>query len=255
MMYLLTAVACMGMIATSCSNDDNNDGDDNGNKTKTWKVKTMALDPTWGDTESWEFVYNTDGKVSKIYNAGPDWKDTISFDYSTTGKVTYKKGGSTTTCLLNAQGFVSELQWNSTEGLRYEYDATTGFITKITEYWDGGTEVKCVNTVKGSNIDSIVYKPENTPPSWNKVFNYSSGENLGGIQQIAQQTDNVSDWQAQSGLFGKACKNICTKVQKSTSSTPTNISFTFDAQDRINVLTRAGSDWSEIYTFTYYEED
>lgn len=249
LMYLALAVFCAGLVA-SCNKDDN-DGDDDG-KTKAAKVKTMTLEADWGD-ETWEYVYDEQGRTSSIYNYGEDWRDTFSFDYSTAGKLVYIKGGSTVNCDLNAQGLVSKLYWNADDGLTFEYD-TDGYLKKVTEFWNGGSEVKCDITTENGNITGIVYKPEEATPAWTKVLTYTGGENAGGVHQAIQQTDNVNDWQAQTNLFGKACKNINTKVQKSTSANPTNITFEFDEEsNRITKLTRSGIDWSEVYTYTYYE--
>ncbi|MDR0418951.1 MAG: hypothetical protein LBH34_01910 [Prevotellaceae bacterium] len=68
LMYLALAVFCTGLVV-SCEKNDN-DSDDDG-KTKVAKVKKISFDsPDW--KESWEFVYDENGKTTRIYNSGED---------------------------------------------------------------------------------------------------------------------------------------------------------------------------------------
>jgi hypothetical protein len=216
LMYLALAVFCAGIVV-SCNKDNDGDNDDD-NQTKVAKVKTISFDsPDW--KESWEFVYDENGKTTKIYNTGEDWADTITFDYSSAGKVIITKESKAKTYLLNTQGLISERWENNTgsEKYVYEYDSD-GYLVKSTEYWDGGNEVKFTATITNGNLTSIVYKPTNEGHEWTKTLTYASGENVAGIHQAIQQAEAVNDWQAQTGLFGKPNININTKVEKSTGS-------------------------------------
>lgn len=247
--YWLFIMACVSLISfTSC---DPKDPIDDPDETKEMRIKTMTFEYDWGSgpgSTSYAYTYDAQGRVTKVVETGEDWTEEFNLDWSQPGKVNLirEEANKNRTWILNAAGYVSKIEniWGDGGDVIFEYD-NNGLMSKI--YEDYGTpELKSLFTIIDGNITSF------TRGDRVKNFTFSTGENIGKIYQVFNDT-YITDWQAHTGLFGKACKNLNTKVQWSNSENFTAISFEFYDDGRVKKVIRSGSDWYENYVYTYEE--
>ena len=246
---ILAAILSAGF--TSCSKDDD---DDKPVVVEASKIKTLSVN--YGDgTEGYEFVYN-DKKVSKIYNT---WEgeamDTIMYDYSVPGKLTITKEGNPTVYEVNAQGMVTKEMWSETEWAAYTYNAD-GYLTGIVEHWDGADHKKYDVEITANNVMKHTRYNDEGVANRIKTFTYTSGDNKSELHQ-ANAVD--SNWKTIGNLFGKPSTKLVDFLKywepgDETNTRTTTITYTFDAKNRVATMTRAGADWQEVYSYTYYEE-
>lgn len=244
---VLTSVAMI-----SCGN--NNDDDDD-NKVEASLIKTISVN--YGDgVEGYEFIYNTDGTISHILNT---WEgeqvDDILYDYTVAGKLTITKEGYATVYDLDSEGRVVKEIWDDTSWASYTYNAD-GYLTKISEYWDGVDHVKYDVDITNGNVTKHTRYDDAGVINRYKTFTYTSGDNVNDIQQ-ANAVD--SNWKTVGGLFGKPSNKLVDYLEYWTpgdeaNTSTTTITYTFDAKNRPATITRSGDGWSELYTYTYYEE-
>lgn len=246
---ILAAILSAGF--TSCKKDEDKDKPV---EVEASKIKTLSVN--YGDgTEGYEFIYN-DKKVSKIYNT---WEgeamDTIKYDYSVAGKVSITKEGNKTVYELNAQGMVTKELWGESEWAAYTYNAD-GYLTAITEHWDGADHKKYDVEVTSNNIMKHTRYNDEGVANRIKTFTYTSGDNKSELHQ-ANAVD--SNWKTIGNLFGKPSTKLVDFLKywepgDEANTRTTTISYTFDAKNRVATMTRAGDGWQEIYSYTYYEE-
>ncbi|MBP9016729.1 MAG: DUF4595 domain-containing protein [Paludibacteraceae bacterium] len=211
----------------------------------------MTFEYDWGsgpESISYDYTYDAQGRVVKVLETGADWTDEFNLDWSQPGKVNLirQEAEKNRTWILNAAGYVSKIEniWGDGGDVIFEYD-TNGLMSKI--YEDYGTpELKSTFTILNGNITAF------TRGDRVKNFTFSSGENIGGIYQVFNDSF-INDWQAHTGLFGKPCKNLNTKVQWSDREDFSAISFEFYDDGRVKKVIRSGSDWYENYVYTYEE--
>jgi hypothetical protein len=248
MFMLITGVA----LITACDQKDPNE-EDLIEPTKELRIKTMTFEYDWGTgpgATSYTYTYDTQGRVTKVVEVGEDWIDEFMLDWNETGKVKLirQEADKNRTWILNEAGYVSKIEniWGDGGNVLFEYD-TDGLMTKVYEEY-GSPELKSTFTVLNGNITAF------TRGDRVKNFTFSSGENIGGIYQVFN--DNyINDWQAHTGLFGKPCKNLNTKVQWSDSENVSTISFEFNEDGSVKKVIRSGSDWYENYVYTYDKID
>ncbi|MCE5332545.1 MAG: hypothetical protein LLF95_10480 [Bacteroidales bacterium] len=246
--YFWALFAFIGLISfTSCDpKEDPTDGDET---KEVLRIKTMTFEYDWGSgpaATSYTYTYDTEGRVTKVVEAGEDWTDEFILDWSEAGKVKLVRAESekNRTWILNAAGYVSKIEniWGDGGNVTFDYDAN-GLMSKA--YEDYGTpELKSTFTLLNGNITAF------TRGDRVKNFTFSSGENIGGIYQVFNDSF-ISDWQAHTGLFGKPCKNLNTKVQWSDKEDFSAISFEFYDDGSVKKVIRSGSDWYENYVYTY----
>ncbi len=246
--YWLFIIACVSVISfSSCEKKDPIDDDKNG--TQEMRIKSMTFEYDWGDgpgSTGYTYTYDTQGRVSKVVETGEDYTDEFNLDWSQTGKVQIirEETEKNKTWILNAAGYVSKVEniWGDGGNVTFDYDAD-GLMTKV--YEDYGTpELKSTFTILNGNITAF------TRGDRVKNFTFASGENTGKIHQVFNDSF-INDWQVHTGLFGKACKNLNTKVQWSDSESFSAISFEFYEDGRVKKVIRSGSDWYENYVYTY----
>jgi hypothetical protein len=246
-LWLLAMVFVSVTGFTSC--DSNNDPEDEKKTEDVLRVKTMTFEYDWGSgpsSTSYTYSYDTQGRVVKVVEAGEDWTDEFVLDWSVAGKVLLKRkeADKNRTWILNAAGYVSKIEniWGDGGNVTFDYDSN-GMMSKI--YEDYGTpELKSTLTLLNGNTTAF------TRGDRVKNFTFSSGKNIGGIYQIFNDSF-ISDWQVHTGLFGKPCKNLNTKVQWSDSENVSAISFEFYDDGSVKKVIRSGSDWYENYVYTY----
>ncbi|MEA4985522.1 hypothetical protein SDC9_78976 [bioreactor metagenome] len=245
--YWLFIMACVSLISfTSC---DPKDPVDDPDETTKMRIKTMTFEYDWGSgpgSTSYAYTYDAQGRVIKVVETGEDWTDEFNLDWSQPGKVNLirQETEKNRTWILNAAGYVSKIEniWGDGGDVTFEYDAN-GLMSKA--YEDYGTpELKSTFTALNGNITAF------TRGDRVKNFTFSSGDNIGNIYQVFNDSF-VNDWQAHTGLFGKACKNLNTKVQWSDKEDFSAISFEFYEDGRVKKVIRSGSDWYENYVYTY----
>lgn len=244
----LAALAVFSLIGFSSCGDDKKE-EEEVVKPDVLRVKSMTFEYDWGsgpNSTAYTYTYDTQGRVTKVVEKGADWTEDIILDWSVAGKVkmvrTEKDKNRTWT--LNAAGYVAKIDsvWGDEGDANFEYDAN-GLLSKI--YEDYGTpELKSTFTILNGNQTAFTKKDRV------KNFTFTSGENIGGIYQVFYD-DFVSDWKAQTGLFGKPCKNLNIKVQWSDKTDFSAITFEFYDDGSVKKVIRSGTGWYENYVYVY----
>lgn len=243
------------LVAASISSCKKDDDDDDPIVVAASKIKTIGVN--YGDgVEGYEFFYDANGRVTKIYNS---WEgevvDTIKYDYSVSGKLTITKEDWPTVYELNAQGMVTKEVWDETSYASYTYDAD-GYLTGINEFWDGASHKKFEVEVVSKNIMKHTRYNDEGVVNRYKTFTYTTGDNKSELHQ-ANAVD--SNWKTIGNLFGKPSTKLVDFLKywepgDEANTGTTTITYTFDTKNRVASMTRAGADWQEAFTYTYYED-
>jgi hypothetical protein len=226
------------------------------------KIKAISFHASWG-TESWEFTYDTNNRVTSIANS---WEggtpDMILYDYSQTGKLSINKGGYITNYNLDEEGRISKELWNDegTEYIGYEYDSE-GFLSKIIEHYGGEDHLKYQNIIVNSNITNRVrYEDDGVTVREDRVFEFTIADNPSSMDQIFTID---SQWKTVGGLYGRQSKKLAKNYLRVLTSDPdsnygANFEYTFDDQNRVATQTKngngSGGNFSESWSYTYYED-
>jgi hypothetical protein len=213
------------------------------------RVKSMTFEYDWGSGPSstaYTYTYDTQGRVTKVVEKGADWTEDFILDWSVAGKVKLVRTekAKNRTWILNAAGYVAKIDsvWGDAGDANFEYDAN-GMMTKI--YEDYGTpELKSTFTILNGNQTAF------TKADRVKNFTFTSGANIGGVYQVFNDSF-VNDWQVQTGLFGKPCKNLNNKVQWSDKTDISAITFEFYEDGSVKKVIRSGTGWYENYVYVY----
>ncbi|MDY0102074.1 MAG: hypothetical protein RBS07_03995 [Lentimicrobium sp.] len=249
---VLTLAAFAAVSFTSCDNKD--DDDENPVVVPASKIKMLGVN--YGDgVEGYEFVYDANDRVSKIYNS---WEgavvDTITYDYSVAGKLTITKEGYATVYEINDNGMVTKELWDETSWASYGYDAD-GYLTSVKEHWDGEDHNKYDVEITNGNITKHTRYGDDGTVNRYKTFTYTTGDNKAELHQ-ANAVD--SNWKTIGDLFGKPSNKLVDYLEywvpgEEDDKKTTTISYTFDTENRVATMTRAGDGWQEVYSFSYYE--
>ena len=211
MPLLMFAVATLGFA--SC--DPKDDGKEPEPEKKEYRLQKLSFLYNWDNMDeskakvtSWTYSYDTKGRVTKVVEAGEDWKEDFVLDYSKAGQVSLVREETEKNRVwkLTDKGLVSKIENVFGDGgaLDLEYDAN-GMLLKIFENY-GELELKSTFTNTNGNAVSFTRKERV------KSFTFSSGLNSGKIYQVVN--DNfIDDWKAHTGLFGAPCKNLNTEVK------------------------------------------
>jgi hypothetical protein len=207
-------------------------------------------------TERYEFTW--DAVTKKITKIDDFWNDeldkTIAYNYSVAGKLTITSGSSSTVYDINAQGMVTKEDWGGGEWAAYEYDAD-GFLVKVIEHWGGADHLKMQALVTNGNImKHTTFEDDGVTVKKIKEFTYTVGENVNNIHQASMIDNNTKPV---GNLFGKSSKKLVDYLeywnpQKTDPKLRTSITYEFDTKNRPSKITRAGSGWQEVYTYSYY---
>jgi hypothetical protein len=256
--FLSMALLAFGMVFMSACSDD-----EGGKKTevKITPIKKIVFNPSWGDIESYEFTYDEQGRVATMVNIYDDEEPvTSTFNYSVANQLTITKstGGSTIYDLDN-EGRIIKEYWNEekTEWEAYEYNAD-GFMVELTERWGGDDYLKYTAEASSTNVTEHTRYDDEGEPNRTKVFNYSTLGSAVNVNAIHQTDIKESNWQWVGGFLGKASKGLVDNLQywapgDEANKKTTEIDYDFEG-DLMMSMSRVGSDFTEEYTFTYYED-
>lgn len=207
--------------------------------------------------EKYEFTYNATTKhITKIDDFWNDVLDkTITYDFSVAGKLTITSGTTVTVYDVNTQGMVTKEDWGNGEYASYEYDAN-GYLIKIKEFWGGVSHLKMEALITNGNImKHTSFDDDGVTVKRIKEFTYTTGDNVNDIHQANMIDHNTKPV---GNLFGKPSKKLVDFLEywdprKTDAKKKTTITYTFDLKNRPSSISRAGLDWVELYTYTYYE--
>ncbi|NLI25058.1 MAG: hypothetical protein GX419_10170 [Bacteroidales bacterium] len=255
MMYFFVIAGMLAITFTSCKKDKD---DEDENKLEAALIKTIGVEYTDG-VETYRFVYDANKRIDTIYDYWNDEVDKIlKYDYSVPGKLTIKNitsGSNYRSYELNAQGMVSKEDWGGGEYAQYTYDAN-GFLTTVIEHWGDADHLKYkADITNGNIIRHTTYDDDGVTVKKIKEFFYTPGDNVFGIYQ-ASLIDNT--FLPMGNLFGKPSAKLVQYLeywdprQNPIVKGRTDITYEFDAKNRITKMIRKGADWQEVYTFTYY---
>lgn len=218
-------------------------------------IKTIGVVYTDG-VEKYEFTY--DDATKRIVKIDDYWNDvldkTITYDYSVPGKLTITSGTNATVYDINEDGMVVKEDWGGGEYAAYEYD-DNGYLVKIIEHWGGVDHVKMEAVITDNKIMQHTSYTDDGVAKKIKTFVYTNGDNNNNIFQASMVDSNTKPM---GNLFGKSSSKLVdyleywdprvTPIEKG----KTTITYTFDEKNRPSSITRAGSGWQELYTYTYY---
>lgn len=258
---ILSAVVLIAstVFISSCSKDN---GSDTPPVVVSSKIKKISLDDG-SAIESWDFTYDASKRVlgiSNVYDGGTP--EIIAYDYSVANKLTIDKAGNRTVYVLDAAGRIIKELWDvaGTEWEGYEYDAD-GVMKKVIEHYGGADHLKYDLTILSSNITNrIRYEDDGVTKREDRVYSYTSGDNLSAIPQIYAVD---SEWKNIGGTFGKQNKKLMASYVRRITADPTSTYgatyvYTFDAKNRVATQTKngtgSGGPFSESWTYTYYED-
>jgi len=250
-LLILSLAVLASATIVSCKKDDDDDGSA---VVKASLIKTISVN--YGtDTEGWEFIYNADSTISHIKNTYNDAQvDDILFDYTVAGKLTITKEDTDTEYEIDAKGRITKEIWDATSWASYTYNSD-GYLTQISEYWSDANHVKYAVDITNGNVTKHTRYDDAGTITRYKTFTYTSGDNVNDIQQTNALDSN---WKTIGGLFGKSSGKLVDYLEYWTpgdeaNKSRTTITYTFDSKNRPATITRSGADWSEAYSYTYYE--
>lgn len=251
--YMLVATL-MATVFVSCKKDDTDPEDE----VKASLVKTIKAVYGVDEYETWEFTYNAEGKLTKVDNYWiEDFDKSYTYDYSVAGKLSVTRTGNEPTVYdLDDNGRITKEDWGGGEYVAYEYNAD-GYMVKVTEHWGGADHKKFdVEITNGNTVKHTRYDDDGVVNRI-KVFVYTPGDNVNNIDQ-ANAVD--SRWKNVTQLYGKNSKKLVDHLDywggpgDEANTRTTSISYTFDATNRVESITRSGDGWQEDFEYTYYEE-
>jgi hypothetical protein len=258
LMFLSTALLAFSMVFLSACGDD-----DDGKKqeVKITPIKKITFDPSWGAFDSYEFTYDDEGRVATMVRTeGDDEPVTFTYNYSVANQLTITtSSGGSTLYDLDEEGRITKEYWNDekTEWVAYNYNSD-GFMDKLTERWDGEDHIKYTAETNSKNVTQHERFYDDGELRTTKVFNYSTLSSAVNVNDIHQTTINDSNWQWVGGFLGKASEGLVDNLQywapgDEDNKSTTSITYDF-VGDLMTGMTRVGVDFTEEYTFTYYEE-
>lgn len=256
--FLSIAVLSMSIaFISSCGGDDDGDAP----VIPPAKIKIISFN-NGDDIESWEFTYDANDRVtsiSNIYDGGTP--ESILYDYTVAGQLTINKGGNITVYALNAEGRVSKEFWNAekTEWEGYEYNAD-GIMNKIVEHYDGTDHNRYTLTITNKNVTNRIRHNDDGSVREDREFSFTIGDNVSGLHQIYAVD---SEWKHIGGTFGKQSAKLASAYVRKITADPTStfgatFAYTFDAKNRVATQTKngtsSGGSFTEVWTYTYYED-
>lgn len=219
-------------------------------------IKSIGVVYTDG-IERYDITYDANKRIQKIDDYWNDALDkTITYDWTTAGKLTYTSGTNVTVYDINANYMVVKEDWGGGEYALYEYN-TDGYLVKITEHWGDADHLKMVAEITNGNITKhTTYDDDGVTAKKIKVFYYTNGDNVNDIFQASMVDNNTKPI---GNLFGKPSKKLVDYLEYwDPRETPivvkrTTINYVFDTKNRPTTITRVGDGWQEVYTYSYYE--
>jgi hypothetical protein len=264
LMFLSTALLAFSMVFMSACSDD--DGDGKGVEVKASPLKTVGVVYEGDGVETFEFIYDANGRVTSINNIWtaegeePDEPSVIEFDYTVANELTITRNGGETVYAIDADNRITKEYWNEekTEWLGYVYNSD-GFMTNVVEHYDGEDHDKWLIDVSNGNVIRHTRFRDDGTASFVKEFTFiTSG--AGNVSALQQTNIVDSQWKVVGGFYGKASKRLVSAlnywdgVGEEANVRTTTITYpVFDEEGRITTMVRSGSDWSESFTYSYYD--
>ncbi|PKP52182.1 MAG: hypothetical protein CVT92_10210 [Bacteroidetes bacterium HGW-Bacteroidetes-1] len=244
----------MATLTTSCKKDDDDKDDD-----KPIEASLVAkIKSTWAvdEWETHDFTYDANKRLTKVENFWlTDFDKAFTYDYSVAGKLSITRTDQDPVLYdLDAQGRITKEYWSSDEWASYEYNAD-GYCIKVIEHWDGVDHLKWEYEITNGNITKHTRYADDGAVNRIKTFTYTSGDNVNNINEAINQ----SGWKTVSGLYGKTSKKLVEYLDywngpgDEANTKRTNVSYEFDAKNRVSKVTRAGAGWEEIFEYTYVD--
>jgi hypothetical protein len=259
--YLKLLGLCFTLLLISSCSDDGG-GSDEIPEVQESKIKKISFD-NGDEIESWEFNYDTDGRVTTIanvYEGGTP--EMTTYDYSKQGELVITRGSSPTIYAIDSQGRITKEYWNEekTEWAAFEYDSA-GFLVKLIEHYGNTDYLKFANTITNGNITNRVrYQDDGVTVREDRVFSYTIADNKNDIHQVFTVD---SQWRNTGGFYGVQSKKLASNYVRKITSDPTSsfgvtFAYTFDDKNRVVTQikngTGSGGSFSESISYTYYEE-
>jgi hypothetical protein len=250
--YILTAVALAATLSLSCSNDDD---DNNGSEPAEIKVRIASFTASdqggdWADI--YKYIYDADGKVTKITREDPAGEINREYAFAYAGSVITitldKKDDSAPytayTITLGTHGYASAMidEWD--EEYTYAYNAD-GYMTTI--YRDGSLRStitmtdNCISTWTRSESD--VWQT--------KDHSYTAEDNVAKIHSIYSERFGSDRWLMETGLFGKASVKLCSGNKWQHSEIASILTYELDTNKCVTKETKSYDGWDEYYSYTW----
>lgn len=266
LMLLSAAVLTFSMVfMTACSDDEGGGGQD---KIPPAPIKTISMDYSGSgeEVETWEFIYDEQGRVETInvfWNGEPD--GSREYDYSVPGQLTITRNGNNGVLYyLDGQGRVTKeiIDGNPETYYTYQYNSD-GILTKIFERWDGEDHLKYEMTVSNGNVTHrIRYEDDGETVREDREFIYNAGDNASQVHQVYAID---SEWRWVGGLYGAQSRKLVDRFVRHIADDPTSsygatFTYAFDPETkRVTSVTKngtsSGGTYTEILSYTYYEDE
>ena len=239
--YVLMAAATLAAVA--CEKATPNTGDENANEEENVEVETRKVlahlashyDEAAGPYGGRMFRYDEAGKLVGVDETwlnedGSTGTWNLDVEY-TDNKVIFKEqesGNVDREWTIGTNGYVSSVTKGETV-YAYSYDAD-GHLVEIKE----NGEVCSVITWKDGNLVSWSkekeLKDENDEYTIARIKaqTYTTQENIGGVHIVFSEKSSMSQWMYETGLFGKASKNLVATDQWTNSETGATFDYRYD---------------------------
>ena len=244
--FLFAAMAMMASALVSCQKDDdgkNNGKDDNGGDepSVTLRIKSYSLvGDGWADV--YQYSYNADGKVSKVYR-----EEEKQWNFAYDGNdvtVTDHEGATVYEMTLNADGLVTSMVEGENE-YTYEYNAD-GRMTKVSQ---NGNVTS--NAVIQDGCMTKWSRFENGPEEF-KVQTFTSTPNTCGIHSVyCEKQSGLSQWLMETGLFAKGSAYLVETTRWEGAEEVGEYTYDFDENGAVIAEHKAYPGWPEEFEYSW----
>lgn len=243
MRKIFLAVIILGAAAVlaGCKKDNGDKGGGGGGSTA--RIHTRYSE-TAGDTSTFTYEYNMDGKLTKLVHSKAGQEDYVQLYVYSAGRVEYLLPSASdtirSTYFLNSQGLadssVSEFGESVT---RFSYDAN-GYLIRGVRSNMGHDFLAATYSIAGGNLVSIANDP---PVNYTETYTYTDKVNTIGNENTGQ------------GWMGKQSVNLMATQHIEPSNYNSSFTYEFDSLGRVSSYVQvSGSGSSSVtkYTITYY---
>lgn len=208
---------------------------------KAYRVASFA--DMW---DKWFYSYNEDGTPKRIYRTADNQPDGALdrewlFEYK--GNTLNVTGKNTWVMAIDENKHVSKLI-DGSNIYEYSYDAD-GYLTQVKK----NAEVICEVVIENGNIAKWS-KIKDGAQVW-KLHTYTSALNVSGIHAITAEGIGASRWLVETGLFGKACRNLHATNGWDYSDKSSTFTFELDADGAVVKESKLYGEELEEFFYTY----
>jgi hypothetical protein len=221
---------------------------------KKTRVHTFATE-MYGYTNTYTYNYGSDGKITKVTRLeegeGNTYNTTYNFHYSgDTIRITRIEHPSTEegayyTIILGSNGYAASFadEWDL---WTYTYNSDN-YLVRV----DRNGNLRSEITVTNGNIETWTRSQND---EWQtKTQTYFGDENKGGCNTVYSEGAVPARWVVETGLFGKACKNLCQTSKWNHSDVTANYTYVKDNNDYVTTETKDYSGDLELARYTWEE--